>query len=319
MKYKSASIDLRDIDTDDTSLKITTRAGIDDILPSITDHGILNPPVLKKTKEKLKIVSGFRRISACFHAEKKEIEARIIESNIGVLETIKIAISDNSMQRPLNLVEESRALILLSGCIDNEIKLAETSALLGLPDNISLINKIKRISYLPESVQSAVAEDFISLAMAVELNSIEAEAAIFFTRLFKDLKTGLNKQREILTTSLEIACREEIKVMDVLNDKCFIELINDPDTDRTQKSHSVRQYLKTRRFPEIIKAEKKFKSRLKALSLGKDIKLIPPKSFEGEYFSLNFNFKDLIELKKQGEILNGLTKNSIMNHILLKQ
>jgi len=319
MRYKPAFIDLRDIDTEDTGLKITTRSSIDDILPSITDYGILNPPILKKTKEKLKIVSGFRRISACFHAEKKEIEARIIESNIGILETVKIAILDNSMQRSLNLVEESRALILLSGCTDNEMGLAETSALLGLPDNIPLINKIKRISCLPENVQSAIAEGFISLAMAIELDCIEAEAAIFFTRLFKDLKTGLNKQREILTTSLEIACREEIKVMDVLNDKCFIELINDPDTDRTQKSHSVRQYLKTRRFPEIIKAEKKFKSRLKTLNLGKDIKLIHPKSFEGEYFSLNFQFKDLIELKKQGEILNGLTQNSVMKHILLKQ
>ncbi len=95
MRHKPAFIDLRDIDTEDTGLKITTRSSIDDILPSITDLGILNPPIFKKTKEKLKIVSGFRRISACFHAEKKEVEARIIESNIGVLETVKIAILDN--------------------------------------------------------------------------------------------------------------------------------------------------------------------------------------------------------------------------------
>lgn len=320
MKYKPASVDLGDIDKDDTSLQITTRSSIDDILPSIIDHGIVNPPVvIEKNQGRYKVVCGFRRIAACIHLNIKDVAARIVDPVTDTLEIVKIAISDNTMQRSLNLLEESRALILLSECIHDKVQLARTSSSLGLPDNLSLIKKIIRISYLPEIIQNAVSEGWISLAMAMELDNIEKEAAVYTATLFRSLKTGLNKQREIVTNLLEIAKREEITIKDIVDDEHFQGIVNDPDSDTAKKSHSVRNYLKERRFPEISKAEKKFRSRLKTLKLNNHMKLIPPKSFEGEYFELNFRFKDLADLQSLGEAVKRLTGNPVMRDILSKQ
>jgi ParB family transcriptional regulator, chromosome partitioning protein len=320
MKYKLASIDLKDIDTDDTGLKITTRSDLDDILPSIIDHGIINPPVLiEKNQRTYKVVCGFRRIAACTHLNIKNVAAIILDTATDSLETVKIAISDNAMQRSLNLLEESRSLVLLSEYIDDETQLIQVSRDLGLPGSLSLIKKTRRISSLPEIIQNATADGWISLSMAMELKNIEEEAAVYATLLFKSLKTGLNKQREIITNLSEIAKREEITIKDILDDDHFQEIVNDPDSDKAKKSNAVRNYLKERRFPEISKAENKFRRRLKALKLNNHMKLIPPKSFEGEYFELNFRFKGLADLKSQGEAVNRLTENPVMRDILLKQ
>lgn len=319
MKYKPASVDLKDIDTDDTGLQVTTRSTLDDILPSIIDHGIINPPILiEKDKGTYKVVCGFRRIAACLHLNIKEVAARILQPDTDTLEIVKIAISDNTMQRPMNLVEESRALILLSECINDEIQLTRAAADLGLPDNLLLIKKTISISYLPEIIQNAVAEGWISLAMAMELGSIEKDAAVYTATLFGSLKIGLNKQREILTNLLEISKRDEITIMDIIDDAHLQAIIHDPDTDTARKSRDVRNYIKDRRFPEITKAEKIFRSRLKTLKLN-NMKLLPPKSFEGEYFELNFCFKDLTDFKSQGEAVNRLIENPVMKDILLKQ
>lgn len=319
MRYKPALVHLKEIDTDDTRLKITTRTDINDIRDSIADHGMINAPIVRKSTGGYAIVSGFRRISACVQAGKTRIEVRIIEPDTADLDVVKIAISDNALQRPLNLVEQSRALKLIADCIDDEKMLVQTAVRMGLPGNRSFLKKIKRIAGLPADVQHAVADGFVSLSMAMELDSVDPEIASAFAALFIKMKLGLNKQREIFTTALEIARRENISVFDIFNDKVFKELTDDSDSDISQKSQRIRQYLKTRRFPEITRAEQKFNSRLKALTLGNTFTLSPPKFFEGVRFSIQFTFKDIPELKKQGEKVDGLMNNPVMEQILAKR
>ena len=320
MKYKPAAIALEDVNLDDTGLKITTRSSVEDILPSVIDQGFINPPILFKKNGSYSIVAGFRRILACMHLNIKEIDARIIKADkMPPLEIVKIAICDNTMQRTLNLVEEANALNLLSAYIDDDNKLAMTAGRLGLPDNVTLTRKIKRISNLPERTLSSVAGGHISLAIALELCTIEKEAAVRATVLFETLKAGLNKQKEILSNLMEIAKREDITVTDIFNDRTFSSMINDPDIDAALKSHAVRTYLKERRFPEISKAEKTYKARMKKLKLHADMKLHPPKSFEGDVFELSIRFRDLTDLKGHGDELNRLVGHPDMADILLKQ
>ena len=320
MKYKPASISLEDIDVDDTGFKITSRSSVEDILPSITDHGIINPPILLEKIHSYIIITGFRRINACIHLNIKEIDARIIDTDkTSPLEIVKIAICDNTMQRPLNLVEEAHALNLLSGHINDAKKLSMIAGSLGLPDNETLIGKIKRISNLPQRIQRAVAKGRISLAMALELDAIESEAAVKAVVLFETLKTGLNKQREIVLNLKEIAKREDITIMDIFNDAAFKSLVHNPDTDVAVKGHEIRTYLKKRRFPEISKAEKQYKDRIKKIKLNSNMKLLPPKFFEGEQFELNLRFKDLADLEHHRSELNRLIGHPEMMDILLKQ
>jgi hypothetical protein len=194
--------------------------------------------------------------------------------------------------------------------------LAESASSLGLPDNPSIIEKIKSLSHLPTPIQNSILADTISLTMAKELESLEADCAIAFTRLFDQLKIGLNKQKELVTLVVEIARRDGLSTQEVMEDKHFIEIMTHRDLDRGQKSRKLRSYLRERRFPRIAEFEKKFEIHRKNLNLGNNIKLIPPKEFEAAIYGLNMTFTNLEHLKTLQTRLNTIIQQPDFKKIL---
>ena len=285
------------INLHDDTFRITTRTDINDLLASIQYDGLITPPLLIKKNSTFIIVSGFRRIAACLKLDWKEITARVLKPDTAALDCLRLAIAENALQRSLNLIETSRCLHKLSLFITDRRHLAESASSLGLPDTPSIIDKIKSVGLLPQPIQRSILDDTISLAMAKELESLEADCAIAFTRLFEQLKIGLNKQKEIVTFIKEIARREGLSAQEVMEDKHFIEIMTHQDLDRGQKSRKLRAYLRQRRYPRLAKTEKKFEIHLKKLNLDNDIKLIPAKEFEDTTYGLNLTFTNLEHLK----------------------
>jgi ParB family chromosome partitioning protein len=285
------------INLQDDTFRITTRTDINDLLESIRYDGLITPPLLIKKDTTFVIVSGFRRIAACLKLNWKEITARVLKADTAALDCMRVAIAENALQRSLNLIETSRCLQKLSLFITNSRHLTESASSLGLPDNPTLIDKIKSLGLLPQPIQRSILADTISLAMAKELESLETDQAIAFARLFDQLKIGLNKQKEIVTFVKEIARRERLSTQEVMEDKHFIEIMTHQDLDRGQKSRKLRSYLRQRRYPRLAAAEKKFEIHRKNLNLGNDIKLIPPKEFEANTYGLNLTFTNLEHLK----------------------
>ena len=304
------------INFQDDTFRITTRTDVNDLLESIQYDGLITPPLLIKKNSDFIIVSGFRRIAACLKLDWNEITARILKPEAGALDCLRLAIAENALQRSLNLIETSRCLQKLSLFIANTRHLAESASSLGLPDNPSIIDKIKSLSLLPRPIQSSILADTISLAMAKELESLEADCAIAFTRLFDQLKIGLNKQKEIVTRVKEIARRDGLSMQEVMEDKCFIEIITHRDLDRGQKSRKLRSYLRQRRYPRIAEAEQKFEAHRKNISLGNDIKLIPPKEFEATTYGLHLTFTNLEHLKTLQTRLNKIIQQPDFKKIL---
>jgi ParB family transcriptional regulator, chromosome partitioning protein len=300
------SIALARINLQDDTFRITTRTDVNDLLESIRYDGLITPPLLIKKNSTFIIVSGFRRIAACRKLDWDYITARILKANIGVHDCLRLAIAENAHQRSLNLIETSRCLQKLSLFITSSKRLTESASSLGLPDNPSMIDKIKNLSLLPGPIQISILADTISLTMAKELESLEADCAIAFTRLFDQLKIGLNKQKEIVTLVKEIARRDGLSTQEVMEDKHFIEIITHRDLDRGQKSRKLRSYLRQRRYPRIAAAEKTFEIHRKNLNLGNDIKLIPPREFEATAYGLNLTFTNIEHLKTLQTRLNKI-------------
>ena len=310
MDFKKNQVPLSLIDSEDQTFRITTETGIDDILDSIKNVGLINPPILIKKKSKYTIICGFRRIAACRILGLLNIEAKIPGSNANKLDCVKFAITDNSFQRPLNLIEQSRALFMLSGFFKDMISLADEASSLGLPHNPALIKKIINIYHLPLPIQNCVLSNIISLSMAVELGTFEKDAGISFVKIFNDLKLGLNKQRELITLISEISLRENIPVMKVIQESDFQEILQNDELDRTKKTEKLRFYLKKRRYPSITRAEQKFEELVKELKLGNGMKLIPPKNFEGNTFSIKLHFNNLKDLQNHADTLKKIIRNS---------
>ena len=316
MRFKQKTVKLSRIDSGDESFRITTQKNIDNLMDSINNVGLLNLPLLIEKDSGYTVVCGFSRIEACQRLSWAGIEARIIDSDTQRLECIKYAITDNSLQRPLNLIEQSRSINMLSGFFKDFSILTKELSAMGLPDNQSIIKKIKKICHLPRSVQSGILSNTISLVMALELGRLQQEAGESFAKLFEILKLSLNKQKEILTLVKEISLREDISILKVLENNVLQEILTNEDLDRNQRIRKIRIYLKQRRFPVITTAEKEFEKQLKKLKLGNQTKLIPPDNFEGTTYILKFSFTNLIELKDRKATFDALIQNPCLKKIL---
>jgi len=291
------SVPLNRIDTTDDTFRITTRTDVDDLLASIPHEGLLNPPFVIEKAFDFTIVSGFRRITACKKLGLEEITVRVLEAGLNSLEYLRFAIADNALQRHLDLIETSRALHKLSAHLNTGNRFIESAVSLGLPPNPTVIKKIKDLCLLPDSIQCAILADLISLSMALDLKKMAPDCAVAFGQLFSEFKLSLNKQREIMTLVKEIARRDNISEQKILEDPQLQDIVIDPDLDRSQKTRELRAYLRRRRFPQIVKAEAMFKYRRKQLNLGNEIKLIPPKDFEGTTYTVNMSFSSIAQLK----------------------
>jgi ParB family chromosome partitioning protein len=305
-----------EIDTEDLTFRITTRREIQDLLGSINKIGLVQPPVLAANPTGYTIVCGFRRIAACRKLGWTRLTARILEKTVDPFYTAQVAIADNALQRPLNLVETSRALQLLDKFGSDSRQRRRAAEILGLPISPSLAPAVKKICRLPLPVQESILADTINLAMALELGELDTAAAGGLVRLFNQLKVGLNKQRELLLLLKEIAEREETGIPQLLAERPLQEILEADDMDRAVQRHKVRSLLRKRRFPAMIRAETEYRKWARQLKLGDNIKLIPPKDFEGKSFSMNLRFNNRRELSDLNKKIEEIIQNPALGKIL---
>jgi len=318
MIWKDEIIHLSSVDIEDHTFRITTEENIKSLSTSIRSTGLINLPIVIRKKSGFSIISGFRRIRAAVNLGWTEISARVIESGADRLECVKLAIADNSLQKSLNLIELSRCYKMLSGLCGTK-DLHAVASQLGLPDNLELAGKIIRLCDLPEQLQKYILSGSVSMAMALELVKPEYDqSGIRFAEIFDSLKLSLNKQREFLTFSHEISIREGISIPELINGADFENILSDENSDRNLKTNKIRQYLKARRFPVIVRAEDNFRRNLKKLAIAGGIKLIPPADFEGNTFIINMEFKTISEFDELTACLDRLTKDPVLKEIVSK-
>lgn len=313
---RNQSVKLAAVDFADDTYRITTAAASDELIASIKNLGLLNSPVIIENNARFTIVCGFRRVEACRTLKWDNIPARILDPKTDKLACVQMAITDNALQRPLNLIEKSRAINLLDRVLTNDNDRAFHWSILGLPEHPSIIQKIKPLCHLSVDIQKAIQSDTIPLPVALKLDQLEVSDALNFVKLFEYLKPSLNKQREILTLVEEIAFRENSTMHQVLQENGLRDILQHEQLDINQKTRMIRRYLRMRRFPALTKAEQRFNRRMQALKLDKNIRLTPPQNFEGRNYTLTFDFKNLAELKDRKAGLDAIIQNPALEKIL---
>jgi ParB family chromosome partitioning protein len=311
-----ATVSMAEVVAEDGNLQITTRRGVEDLVDSIKKIGLMHAPVLIKNSGAYKIVCGFRRVAACRNLGWSQITAGVLEKTTDRRQMTILAVADNALQRPLNLVEMSRALSLLADVFPDPVRLREAALALGLPPDPAVAAKIMRIGRLPLKIQHAVVAETIGLSMALALGELDQAAAEALVDLFAQLKVGLNSQRELLLLLKEIGSREDRPIQQLLAAKPLQEILMNALLDRAVKRQSVRFYLQQRRYPSISKATADYTMRVKQLKLGKDINLIPPKNFEDAAFTLTLRFHNREELGERKKKIEEIMAHPALAEII---
>ncbi|MBW2412043.1 MAG: ParB N-terminal domain-containing protein [Deltaproteobacteria bacterium] len=315
-------IDLSSIDSEDGTFRITTQTESRELVVAIQQLGLIHPPILKQYDTRYRIISGFRRIAACRLIGWSKVPAFILNPDAPEGTCALIAIADNSFQRPLNLIEISRSLNLLSCFFKKEKMQLKFAVLLGLSEHRTHIKKIKRIFHLPEPIQDAILSETISLAVAMDLAAamdsaeLEPDTGVELVKLFEQLGIGINKQRQLMVLLREVALRENINVQQVLGHKAMRKILDSSELDRVQKSRQIKSYLQQRRYPTITRTGKDFEAQVKKLKLGNSATLAPPRDFEGTTYTLTLRFDSHADLLDHQSKLDRIVQSDGLKRFL---
>ena len=306
MEFNERTIACRDIDTEDHSYRISTGQELDSLSESISAIGLLQPPIVQPKSTQFIVVSGFRRISACRKLGIQQLPVRIPSESASRLDLATVAVTENSFQRTLNLIEISRSVSLLIPHFASAVALAETAGILGLPTNPDFLKKAASLNSLPESIQAQLVSGDVALPTALELLALDPSSVSALSEIFDTLKFSLNKQREVMTLLKEIALIEDVGIADILQSGPVRDLLGDQSLDSVQMRHRFRSNLQKRRFPIISKVESEMRGLINALPLGRFWHIIPPKHFEAQSYTFKATVRNHDELRKAGKHLEKI-------------
>ncbi len=293
---------------EDGRFRISTGNDVADLAASIDRIGLLHPPLVVRGKDRLRLISGFRRFAACRALNWRELPVRVPEKEPSLRECALLAVAENAWSRPLNLIEQARAASLLASFSpDGRIDLEEARAA-GLRGSGEFLKRIAALCGTPQAVQEAIVDESVCFWTACELADMPAPEAEMLAEVFRRLKTGLNVQREILTRLREIALREGSSIAQVLESPAIRKIWDDRDGDPNQKTRALRSLLRQRRYPFLSAAEDRFRALLRELPAAAGLRLQPPRDFEGTRFSLQLEFEspqEALSLREKLDCLLG--------------
>jgi ParB-like chromosome segregation protein Spo0J len=322
MALEPDRVPLAAVDAAQPGHRITTAGGTAGLAASISHAGLLAPPILIPAGDRFRIVAGSRRIAALRELGQElgttETPARLLPKDASPLDQARIAVADNSFQRTLNALEQSRALRAIAEHFSDPAALADEAGRLNLPSHSSLIQKLLPLAGLPEKIQSALLAEAVALPMALELAAFPGETQSALVDLFLELGLSLSRQREFLALLDEIAAREDRAIPEVLGEGEIRSLLDDAEMDRPRKAGEVRRLLRRRRFPAITAAEERYAAIVSKLPLGKGIQLTPPRDFEGTEYAATVRFRNVAELKSRISELEELAGSGGMAELLAK-
>jgi ParB family chromosome partitioning protein len=226
------------------------------------------------------------------------IPARILPHDIPPTECARIAIADNTSQRCLNVVEQSRAYGLMREFAAHPQTIRDMAKSVGLPDSLAAMSRIAPVADMPARLQKAILVGNIALPVALQIIRLEPDDANAMIGLFNRVGAGLNVQRELLDLLSDISRRDGIALAQLLDQIPVVSTRNNKDLPSSQQLHQIRQALKKKRYPTLCRVETDFRQAVKSLALSGRIKIEPPRFFEGRSYRISVTVETREQLKR---------------------
>ena len=136
---------------------LTGCASDDSLQGSIGRAGLIHPPKLLQTADGIIVLAGFRRVAACRALGWPRVPAHVFaEQDISASERCILAIADNTVNRPLNLVETAAAVRLLHDRLEDADAVRRALRALQMPTSTAWIDQQMAMASLPGFLHEAL-------------------------------------------------------------------------------------------------------------------------------------------------------------------
>jgi hypothetical protein len=250
----------------------------DDLIRSIEQIGLIHPPLVSRNdRGELQIVSGYRRVEALRRLEINEIPARdLTDLDLSPLEQFLTNLHENLTVRVFNPVEKGMILDQLGEWVARDAVVQTYMPLLGLPSHGPTLDLYCRLAGLGGRIKQALAAGEIPVQAAALLLEMEEEAQNALSAWLLDLRFNLNQKKQVIELILDILHNEGESIQGILGQEAVRAICTDPRMNTPQKARAVIRALKNRCLPSLVRAEERFRRRVRALNLPPRVRISAP-------------------------------------------
>ncbi|MDH5510766.1 MAG: ParB N-terminal domain-containing protein [Nitrospinota bacterium] len=251
---------------------------------SVARSGIINPVWLIPSEEGFKLVGGFRRYRAAAKAGLEKIPALILE---GADEYTLLLLQgeENNHTRGLNLVE--KAILMRSAHASfrrtHEEVIDTLFPVMGLERSMVVHDTISRVAEYGPQTQALIASSGMGAKQAALLAQFVAEERELAAGWLTNQRMGLNRCARILEALLDIRVNQGLGAAEVIDE---MEKATPQDWDATRRADHIFHTLIKKGKPVLAGMERDFGDALAALLLPAQVRIRPPKNFEGRHLEV---------------------------------
>ncbi|HEJ83568.1 MAG TPA: hypothetical protein ENO25_03275, partial [Desulfobacteraceae bacterium] len=219
METVSRQIALKNIDDAPGPYCMSFGVDLEPLARSIREIGLINPPILKREREGLTVVTGYRRIMALKELKAETAACRIISGrdNLPPLECLLLNLHDNLATRQLNDVEKGMVLSRLDAWVPTKELVERYMPLLGLrsrEEDLHFLIEMEREFDTP--VKTFISEGRLSWQAVKMLSRIDAPSRSVILKWISKLRLNINQQSQFIDYIIDLSFIENENIPNIL-------------------------------------------------------------------------------------------------------
>ncbi|MCL7486606.1 MAG: ParB N-terminal domain-containing protein [Desulfobulbaceae bacterium] len=309
------SVPISAIEIEDTSycLTLSAEAPGDELLASIKQFGILNPPILRRRKNNTYcIIAGRKRLAAAGILDPgNPVLCRILREDLEETAVFSLLLEEALTGRELSIVEQIIFFekLITAASMDAAIPLLGK---LGHKPQKHILNDLLQLRTLSIPALKALHHGVIQLRNARKLLGLSPGDQELLIQLITDLHFGGSKQQKLIDLSRELIMRKNVPLKDILTRFPAVheagQSVNIP-----QHGAALLSWLHEQCFPRISQAENDFQQKVARLGLPSSMRIDHTPAFENEEIILSLRFPGWRSLDRVLGRINTLMQDEEIN------
>ena len=268
-------INISDIDISNPKFIVPYKQISPELVNSIKDIGIINPPIVIKNDKEYLILTGFKRISISEELGLNTVFCRVVSKNeISFDQCIKIIYEDNKDRYTDIEIGE-----LCRKHIDNGNDVKQFLKLIDYPTTEKNIQRFTYLSNIDSRIRNYYLDEKLNPEQCFFLSQIDTEdALLLLNKVIVPFRFNTNETREFLSELKDIYIRDDKPISQIVEN-----VIN---TQEEITKNGIRLQIKKLRSPRLVEVEKEYNEIVKSLKLPKGVLISYSPYFENNYIEV---------------------------------
>jgi hypothetical protein len=303
---KNCLINTAEIDLNDHTIYFPYFLDDHNLINSIREAGIINPPMLKDLPEGKPIpVLGRRRIQAAFEIGLSQITVNVLPKETPIREAYEIAFWDNCSHRRFDDALKSIVIHNLLELFPMDRVYEVFLPVLGINPYGPVIAKFRAVGSLDDQSLELLSAGRILTKTAFTLTRMILEDREFILSLSGLPGMNANKFDEVAQSLYDLSIISNCTIRQLAENKELKDMLLSPQIAGRSKAEELRTLIRKWKFPELVEMDNAFRTWLKSFSLPKNISVGHTPSFEDDKLNIG------ISVNSYGEALEILDKLGI--------